>query len=93
MEAWFLADKDRLREYYGQHFGTSALPRQPNVELIAKSDVRASLRQATRKTKKGTYQNSSHGFALLSLIDPAKVRTASPHAALLFDTLARYCEK
>ena len=29
--------------------------------------------------------------ALLALIDPAKVRVASPHAALFFDTLARYC--
>jgi hypothetical protein len=93
MEAWFLADKDLLREYYGQHFGASALRRQPNVELIEKPDVEASLRQATRRTTKGPYQKSSHAFALLALIDPAKVRAASPHAALFFDTLMRYCEE
>jgi len=93
MEAWFLADKDLLREHYGQHFGASALRRQPNVELIRKSDVEASLKQATRRTTKGPYQKSSHAFALLALIDPAKVRAASAHAALFFDTLARYCEE
>jgi hypothetical protein len=89
----FLADKDLLREYYGQHIGRSALPPQPNVELITKTDVEASLKQATRSTTKGPYQKSSHGFALLALIDPTKVRAASPHAALFFDTLARYCKE
>jgi hypothetical protein len=91
MEAWFLADKDLLREYYGQHFGTRALPPQPNVELIAKTDVEASLRQATRRTTKGPFQKSSHAFALLALLDPTKIRAASPHAAHFFDALARYC--
>ena len=93
MVAWFLADKDLLRGYYGQHFGRSALPRQPNVELITKTDVEASLRQATRKTIKGAYQKSSHAFALLALVDPAKVRAASAHASRFFDALTRYCEK
>ena len=93
MEAWFLADKDLLREHYGQHFGTSALPAQPNVELITKTDMEARLKQATRRTTKGPYQKSSHAFALLALVDPAKVRAASAHAALFFDTLARYCEE
>jgi hypothetical protein len=93
MEAWFLTDKDLLREYYGQHFGTRALPRQPNVELITKTHVEASLKQATRRTTKGPYQKSRHAFALLALIDPAKVRAASPHAAHFFDTVTRYCEE
>lgn len=91
MEAWFLADNDLLREYYGQHFATSALPRQANVELIGKTDVEASLRRATRRTTKGPYRKSSHAFALLALIDPAKVRIASRHAARFFETLGRYC--
>jgi hypothetical protein len=93
MEAWFLADKDLLRQYYGQHFGATALPRQPNVELIAKTDVEASLRQATRRTTKGAYRKSRHAFALLALLDPTKVRTVSPHAGRFFDTLVRYCEE
>jgi hypothetical protein len=93
MEAWFLADKDLLRGFYGHHFRMRALPRQPNVELITKTNAEASLRQATRNTQKREYHKTRHAFALLALVDPAKVRAASPHAARFFDTLTRYCEE
>jgi hypothetical protein len=93
MEAWFLADRNSLLEYYGRRFGTSALPRQPNVELIARADAQASLKRATRGTIKGAYQKSSHAFDLLARIDPAKVRAASQHAAFFFEALVLYCEE
>lgn len=93
MEAWFLADRDSLLEYYGRQFGAGALPPQPNVELITKAHAQASLKRASRRTLKGSYQKSSHSFDLLARIDPAKVRAASQHAALFFETLARYCEE
>jgi hypothetical protein len=93
MEAWFLADRDSLLEYYGRQFGAGALPRQPNVELTTKAQAQASLKRASRTTLKGSYKKSSHSFDLLARIDPAKVRAASQHAAFFFEALVRYCEE
>jgi len=84
MEAWFLADREALVEFYGQGFTTGSLPGQKNVELIAKQDVYNALSNASRNTKtKGEYHKTRHGFDLLETIDPAKVRTASVHAERL----------
>lgn len=88
MESWFLADRQKLVEYYGQGFLAASLPGQPNVELISKQDVLRSLEHATRNTEtKGTYHKTRHGFELLEKIDPALVRAASAHADRLFRVL------
>jgi len=34
MEAWFLADKPALAEYYGNKFKAAALPQNPKIEEI-----------------------------------------------------------
>lgn len=91
MEAWFLADQETLGAYYGEGFNVNALPAQPNVELIPKPDVEASLNQATRNTTKKQYHKTNHAFALLALVDPAKIRDASPQADRFFNTLTRFC--
>lgn len=81
MEAWFLADKKVLAEYYGNKFKPAALPQNPNVEEISKQDVMKGLDAATKATEtKGLYHKTKHGFDLLGLIDPAAVRQASPFA-------------
>jgi hypothetical protein len=88
MEAWFLADKDALATYYGQGFLVKSLPQRPSVEDMPKADLAPALEHASRKTKtKGTYHKTLHGFALLRLIDPAKVRRASIHADRFFEVL------
>jgi hypothetical protein len=89
MEAWFLADRATLAAYYGHQFLVASLPRQPNVELIAKRDVIRKLEHASRPTQKGKYDKAQHGFALVELIDPNRVREASVHAARLFAVLSR----
>ncbi len=89
MEAWLLVDKPTLIAYYGQGFLAASLPGQANVELIAKRSVFDALQHASRHTKKGEYHKTRHGFDLLELIDPGKVRTASHHAARLFAVLVR----
>jgi hypothetical protein len=81
MESWFLADREALAAHYGQGFRPNALPSNPDIETIAKADVLRRLEDATRQTKtKGKYDKTRHGFALMALIDPKKVREASPHA-------------
>lgn len=84
MEAWLLADREALAAYYGQGFLQGNLPGEANVELIDKGDIFRALNRATRQTAtKGIYRKTSHGFGLLSRIDPAKVRAASNHAERL----------
>jgi hypothetical protein len=87
MEAWFLADRDTLIEFYGQGFLAGSLPGQPNIEQIPKRSLLPVLKHASKQTSKGPYQKTRHGFALLALINPQKVRDASPHASRLFAVL------
>ncbi len=88
MEAWFLADREQLAQYFGQGFRENALPKNPNIEEILKNKVLGALDAATRGTKtKGRYGKGSHSFKLLALVDPAKVAGASFHAKRLFDAI------
>ena len=89
MEAWFLADRAALKRYYGDAFRESALPRRTEVEQISKSDVDTALTEATKKTGKGPYHKTGHAPKLLELIDPKKVRKASPNCERLFQQLTR----
>lgn len=87
MEAWLVADPEALAAYYKQGFRESALPHQQNVEQISKRELNDALARATRDSKtKGRYAKS-HGFELIALVDPQKVRARSGYAARLFDTL------
>ena len=87
MEAWFLADRDSLAEYFGRDFNRNALPRRREIEEVAKDDVLEGLRNATRRCTKGEYGKGRHSFDILEQTDPAKVFDASPHAKRLIDTL------
>ncbi len=93
MESWFLSDRGMLAEYFGQGFNANALPGSANnIEGIPKDDVLEGLKRATSnlKTKKPYSDRTKvqHGFALLALVDPAKVKSASPQAQRLIDFVA-----
>ena len=79
MESWFLADRTTLAQHFGQGFRESALPNQTKIEEIAKQQVFDSLKSATRESRAGAYEKGKHSFEVLGKIDPAKVRSASPH--------------
>ena len=85
MEAWFLADREALAMFYNGGFLPKSLPgSRIDIEAVPKHDLEPKLKHASRGTKtKGEYHKTKHGFALLALIDPAKVGSASPHAASL----------
>jgi len=89
MESWFLADKESLQKFYGQHFNIGALPARAEIELIPKADVSNSLANATQHTPKGQYHKTRHGFDLLGLVDPHKVEAASPFAEQLHQHVRR----
>ncbi len=82
MEAWFLADRAALVEYFGKDFRLSSLPgSEKNVEPILKQDLVPSLEAASKDLKDGGYHKTRNAFTLLGLIDPAKVEAGSPRAA------------
>jgi hypothetical protein len=87
MEAWFLADREALTQFYGPEFLAASLPGQPNIEQIPKPDLVPMLEHASRQSSKGPYHKTRHGFALLALINPQRLRDASPHASRLFEVL------
>ncbi len=86
MEAWFVADRQSLGDYFGKDFKASALPARA-VEAIAKDDLERALKQATKSCSKGSYNKGLHSFELLGCLDPSKVMDASHHAKRLIDTL------
>lgn len=87
MEAWFLADRKALIEFYGQGFLADSLPGQPNIEQIPVRSLLSALKHASKQTSKGSYHKTRHAFALLMGIDPQILRVASQHASRLFDVL------
>lgn len=91
MEAWFIADRKSLSDYFGNDFKAAALPKKHNVEAIAKDDLERMLKQATMPCSKGkgTYNKGRHSFELLKRLDPTKVMNASCHARRLIDALKR----
>jgi len=87
MEAWFLADQDALRNYYGPSLQENSLPRNPKVEEVPKTDVLDGLKRATRNTGKGTYHKGSHAMRLLELLNPQQIRPVAPNCDRLFKIL------
>ncbi|MFB2835155.1 DUF4276 family protein [Floridanema evergladense] len=88
MEAWFIADIDTLKNYYGQGFKENSIPKNSNVENIDKDSLEPSLKAATCDTSKGEYQKIQHASQLLERLDAAKICKASPNCKRLFTTLA-----
>ena len=89
MEAWFIADLDALRQFYGQGFRDGAIPKNPNVEQIDGNALVSTLKEATRNTSKGEYHKTWHAPKLLEQLDASKVRRAAAHCDRLFTTLLK----
>jgi hypothetical protein len=92
METWLLADVDALANYYRQGFNRGAIPNQADVEKIDKKRVENALHDATRNTAKGVYHKTRHAPDILKLLNPEKLRKASPHCDRLFRTIAELIE-
>lgn len=90
MEAWFMADRECLVEYFGDKFNQHALPKREDVEKIDKDDLFRFLNKATHRCEKtGKYSKGRHSFEILARLDPDKVVNASPYAKRLIDTLVQ----
>ena len=87
MESWFLADRDALKEFYGQGYRQNALPQDTQIERIPKDDVLDGLDGAARNTSKRGYDKGAHSFEILAKLDPEKVKNASPYAKRFIEAL------
>ena len=92
MEAWFFADQAKIQNFYKHGFRPRVLTQRRNIEEIPKADLFSQLELATRDCQKGDYSKGDHSFQILGMIDPARVRLASPvHAERLFTVLEAKC--
>lgn len=87
MEAWFIADRNALRNHFGAGFRESALPGNPNVEEVSIQDIDNALRNATRECAKQRYSKGRDDVGLLNELNPATVYDACPNFARLIDFL------
>ncbi|MEH2323716.1 MAG: DUF4276 family protein [Nostoc sp.] len=91
MEAWFIADIDALREFYGkglrENIILQGMARNRSVETISKATLKVWLEAATRRTEKKKYHKTRHAPKLLALLNVARVCQASTYCDRLFTTL------
>jgi hypothetical protein len=87
MEAWLIADKQTLADYYGKAFDPNTLSKNTDIEDVSKNDLLKSLKNATKKTTKGEYSKGGHSFDLLSRINAHKVVEQSTYASALYNSL------
>jgi len=92
VEAWFVADLDALRAFYGQGFHENAIPKDRDVEKLDRKTLESGLKRATRHTTKGPYHKIHHAAKLLESLNSQTVRSKAPHCDRLFETLARTME-
>ena len=89
MESWFLADREGLKSFFGEHFRVKAIPKWPQLEDVTKQKVFDALEQSTAACGPNKYAKGSLSFSLLAAISPAKVEAASPNAKALFERLRK----
>ena len=87
MEAWFIADRNALRNHFGAGFRESALPQHRNVEEVSIQDIDNALRNATRECAKQRYSKGRDDVDLLNELNPDTVYDACPNFARLIDFL------
>ena len=87
MEAWFIADRNALRNHFGAGFRESVLPRNRNVEEVSIQDIDNALRNATRNCAKQRYLKGRDDVGLLNRLNPAAVYQACPNFACLINFL------
>ena len=87
METWLLADRPRLRIFFGQHWRGNALPVWPALEQVPKNRILDALQQATAACGEKRYAKGELSFQLLGEIDPLVVEAACPATRRLLQRL------
>ena len=94
MEAWILADPEKMKEFYKKNFRENALPRLPNLEHEGKLSIYSKIAAATKDTQKGEYSDANnskitHASKLLEMIRPDVISVRCPR----FKTFVKWLNK
>ena len=81
VEAWIIADKAALRDFYGPALREAAIPDTQDVERIDKERLLPAMIDATRNTQKGRYHKIRHAAKLLGLLGRAVEKLTADDAA------------
>ncbi len=84
-EAWFLADRERLQQFYGQGFHARALSKTGDVEAIPQGTLAKALKKATQKTQKGAYHKTKHAPLILKTIRLREVQKKASYCRRFVD--------
>jgi hypothetical protein len=96
MEAWFIADIDALKGFYGEGFKEEKIIRgmgnYQNIEQVSPKTLLVWLESATRHSKHGEYDKKTrrpphHALEILKRLNADIVRQTSPYCDRLFNTL------
>lgn len=85
LESWFLADPQKLADYFGQGTNLQKLLGVQDVEQVTKHDVYSRIHLATKATSKGSYDKGRDTCEILSRLDPQKVARSSRFAQRFLD--------
>ena len=86
MEAWLLADRNTVREYFGQGFSENRLPGRNDPEQIPKRELAQLLKFASADCNR-QYGKGAVSLELLGRVNAAAVESKCRHAKALFDYL------
>jgi hypothetical protein len=88
MESWLVTDAGALRLCFGNDLREEALPKNPNIEEVAKKDVLTALVTAVKPTPARHYHKVEHGARILAELNPVLVGQRSRrHAKNLHEFL------
>lgn len=82
METWIVADRDKLKQYYGHMLQENALPPTTNLELRNRDYVHDKLAHATRDCS-NAYRKGKRSFIVLGEIRPTELERLLPSFARL----------
>jgi hypothetical protein len=98
METWIVADRNALKDYFGQHLRENALPpsstsqERCRLEQRSKESVQDDLERATHDCGRDRqYRKGKKSFIILSKIDPHLLKDL-PHFQKFLQVLDERCE-
>ena len=77
METWIAADRDALKEHYGNKLRVNTLPSPSRLEEIERHDVQERLIRATQECK-NAYKKGKRSFEILEKLDPGVLKKHLP---------------
>jgi len=94
METWIMADREALREFFGQGMHANRLLCETQLETRSRQDVQEALKSATKGCgPRRKYEKGRRSFQVLARLNPTTLKSCLPHFRRFIETLERHCAK